>query len=268
MNDSIKHLLNAFSKLNLVVSDYDSRFYELYESLRLHLIRLFKKIVDKYTIKRPETNISSVQQLQSDYEELARENDMLKDKLDALLGRREAKSRPELSSPERQQPSISPSFKNLQSMPVHSGHHQQHSSKEKKPKATQPVSSQNTQNNLSSTLKQKQEIQNDTVLAAKLLPWANPKDLGQGLKDINYKTMTYKAFKDLIDEIFEAKVIHDAKCVEARQPRLTLEQFLYFHLKQKYGLNSLVIEWVFAITDGIRLHSEKDIEVALFGLVV
>jgi hypothetical protein len=235
--------------------------------LRLHLIRLFKKIVDKYTIKRPETNVSNVQQLQNDYEELSRENDMLKDKLESLLGRKEAKSRPEVASPERPQPSISPSFKNLQGNTVQAAPRPQHSSKDKKVKSTQQVSSQNTQNNLSSTLKQKQEIHSDAVLASKLLPWANNKDLGQGLKDINYKTMTYKVFKELIDEIFEAKIVHDRKCEESRQPRLTLEQFLYFHLKQKYGLNSLVIEWVFAIVDGVRLHSEKDIEVALFGLV-
>lgn len=251
----------------MVISDYDSRFYELYESLRFHLIRLFKKIVDKYTIKRPETNISSVQQLQHDYEELARENDMLKDKLDSLLGRKEGKSRPEARSPEKQQPPIEPSFKNLQSTPSQSGPHQQNQSKEKKVQASPQIFSQSPVINLVSTLKQKQEIHDDAALAAKLLPWASAKDLGQGLKDINYKTMTYKAFKDLVDEIFEAKAVHDRKCAEARQPRLTLEQFLYFHLKQKYGLSSIVIEWVFAIIDGVRLHSEKDIEVALFGLV-
>jgi hypothetical protein len=99
------------------------------------------------------------------------------------------------------------------------------------------------------------------------LPWASNKELSQGIKDINYKALPLKALKEFIEELFEAKVHQDRRSSEAKEPRETMEQFMYFHLKQKYGLSSLVVEWVFALIDGVRLYSDKDATVALFGLV-
>lgn len=43
---------------------------------------------------------------------------------------------------------------------------------------------------------------------------------------------------------------------------------MYNFLKQKYGLNNMVIEWAFGIIDGIQNYATQNIDVALFGYVI
>lgn len=47
-----------------------------------------------------------------------------------------------------------------------------------------------------------------------------------------------------------------------------MEQFMYTYLSQKYGLKSLIIEWVAAIINGIKTYLKVDHEVALFGKIL
>ena len=42
---------------------------------------------------------------------------------------------------------------------------------------------------------------------------------------------------------------------------------MYSFLNHKFGLKNLVIEWVSAITNGLRRYWKKDNEVAVFAMV-
>ena len=43
---------------------------------------------------------------------------------------------------------------------------------------------------------------------------------------------------------------------------------MYTFLNQKYGLRSLIIEWVAAIITGIKNYSAEDNDVAVFGKIL
>jgi hypothetical protein len=47
-----------------------------------------------------------------------------------------------------------------------------------------------------------------------------------------------------------------------------MEQFMYTFLNQRYGLKSLIIEWVAAIITGIKRYLKEDHDVALFGKIL
>lgn len=61
---------------------------------------------------------------------------------------------------------------------------------------------------------------------------------------------------------------YDQKCEESKLPRETMEQFMYTYLNQRYGLKSLIIEWVAAIIGGIKRYLKEDHDVALFGKIL
>lgn len=52
------------------------------------------------------------------------------------------------------------------------------------------------------------------------------------------------------------------------KPVETMEQYSYNYYKQKYGLNKMVIEQLFALIEGIKSFSSKDPEIALFGYIL
>jgi hypothetical protein len=97
-----------------------------------------------------------------------------------------------------------------------------------------------------------------------LLMWSNVKDFSQAINTMNLKTFTLKQLKDFIEEVYAAKSVYDKKCKDHNLPKETLEQFLYSHLKQKYGLNTMVIEFVYAVIEGIKTYVDKDNDVAVF----
>lgn len=47
-----------------------------------------------------------------------------------------------------------------------------------------------------------------------------------------------------------------------------MEQYMYTYLNQRYGLKSLIIEWVAAIINGIKTYLKQDHDVALFGKIL
>lgn len=79
------------------------------------------------------------------------------------------------------------------------------------------------------------------------------------------RTMTLKQLKDTINEIYENKEKHDEKCRRTRLPLETMEQFMFTHLNQKYGLKNLIIEWAASIVNGVKLYMKEDFDVALFA---
>ena len=81
----------------------------------------------------------------------------------------------------------------------------------------------------------------------------------------NIRSMTLKQLKDTINEIYENKEKHDEKCRRTRLPLETMEQFMFTHLNQKYGLKNLIIEWAASIVNGVKLYMKEDFDVALFA---
>jgi hypothetical protein len=77
-----------------------------------------------------------------------------------------------------------------------------------------------------------------------------------------------KQLRDTIADIYQCKVKFDKKCEENRQPKETMEQFMYTYLNQKYGLKALVVEWASAILNGVKQHTGEDHEVTLFDKVI
>ena len=39
---------------------------------------------------------------------------------------------------------------------------------------------------------------------------------------------------------------------------------MFSHLKQKYGLSNIVVEWTLAILEAVKQHADKDNDVAVF----
>ena len=82
------------------------------------------------------------------------------------------------------------------------------------------------------------------------------------------RIFTIKVLKDLIYNIYSSKTIFNNKCIENRQPKETMEEYLYTYLNYKYGLNNMVIEWATNIINGIKNYSNIDSEVCLFGKIL
>ena len=58
------------------------------------------------------------------------------------------------------------------------------------------------------------------------------------------------------------------KCLENRQPKETMEEYLYTFFNYKYGLKNMVIEWATNIINGIKSYSYIDNEICLFGKIL
>ena len=79
------------------------------------------------------------------------------------------------------------------------------------------------------------------------------------------KLHSQKHAKDLILEIVQAKHRYDEQCFTNRQPRETMEQFMFTFLNQRYGLKQLIVEWASSIVHAIKLYSSDDAQIYLFG---
>ena len=82
------------------------------------------------------------------------------------------------------------------------------------------------------------------------------------------KDLTLRQLKDFIDELYSTKPKYDQKFLEAHQPRETMEQHMMNVLNQKYGLKSLIAEWVTNVVKGIQHYSDEDNDVATFGKIL
>jgi hypothetical protein len=87
--------------------------------------------------------------------------------------------------------------------------------------------------------------------------------------------------KETIEELYKAKRKQDQKVRENWSKRLkeksgtkeclkfeTMEQFMYSHLKMRYGLKGLIIEQVEQIIRGIKCYKETQVDVLLFGKIL
>lgn len=85
---------------------------------------------------------------------------------------------------------------------------------------------------------------------------------------IGSKVLTQRQLRDCIEEIYASKSKYDIKCAETHLPRETMEQHMYTHLNQKYGLKHIILEWATAIIQGIKKFSAEDNDVAVFGKIL
>lgn len=82
------------------------------------------------------------------------------------------------------------------------------------------------------------------------------------------KILSIKMTKDIMNEIYNSKSNFDKKCYENKLPRETMEQHMYTYLNQKYGLKNLIIEWASSIINAIKLYSNEDSDINLFGKIL
>ena len=82
------------------------------------------------------------------------------------------------------------------------------------------------------------------------------------------RVFTLKMMKEIISNIYSSKTIFDQKCLQNKQPKQTMEEFMYTYLNQKYGLKNMVMEWATNIINGIRTFSLEDTEISLFGKIL
>ena len=98
-------------------------------------------------------------------------------------------------------------------------------------------------------------------------------------QDERPKLLPLKSLKQQIEDICESKIKFDEKCRVAKQPVETMEQYLYTYLNQKYGLKSLVIDWVTTIINSVNVYShdgklrcfnhlDPDPDVVMFGRIL
>ena len=84
----------------------------------------------------------------------------------------------------------------------------------------------------------------------------------------NNRVFTLKMMKEIISNIYSSKTIFDQKCYQNKQPKQTMEEFMYTYLNQKYGLKNMVLEWATNIINGIKNFSSEDTQISLFGKIL
>lgn len=68
--------------------------------------------------------------------------------------------------------------------------------------------------------------------------------------------------------MYESKNKFDIKCQKNNTPRESMEQFMFLFFKQKFGLNNIVVEWVYGMIESIKMHSAQDSDICLFALIL
>ena len=129
----------------------------------------------------------------------------------------------------------------------------------------------NTNNNIyeirsSSTNLNRNSSQN--FLSSSSKQFISQSEAKKEINSINPKILSIKNTKDIMNEIYNSKTIYDQKCYENKIPRETLEQHMYTYLNQKYGLKNLIIEWASSIINSIKLYSNEDCDINLFGKIL
>ena len=88
------------------------------------------------------------------------------------------------------------------------------------------------------------------------------------MKSINKKVISLSQLKELIEELYDAKQEFDSKCKKNKMPRESMEQFMFSFFKHKFGLNAIVVEWVYGVIEAIKMYHKRDNDVALFALIL
>ncbi|OMJ79889.1 hypothetical protein SteCoe_19973 [Stentor coeruleus] len=82
------------------------------------------------------------------------------------------------------------------------------------------------------------------------------------------KDLSLKQLKEFIEEIYISKEKFDQKCFDTHQAKETMEEYMYSYLNQKYGLKSLIQDWISAIVKSIEKFEAEDPDVLLFAKIL
>ena len=82
------------------------------------------------------------------------------------------------------------------------------------------------------------------------------------------RQLSLNQLKEFIEEVYQAKIKFDQRCVEARLAIEHLSDFLKTHLTHKFGLKSLRQEWLAGVWQAIDRYADEDNDVAVFGKIV
>ena len=82
------------------------------------------------------------------------------------------------------------------------------------------------------------------------------------------KYLSLHQMKEVIKEIYDSKAKHDEKCQKFKNPLETMEQHLDTYFTTKFGLKSLVVEWIQTLLHGIKTYSSEDHDVLLFAKIL
>ena len=96
----------------------------------------------------------------------------------------------------------------------------------------------------------------------------NPRDLKIVVGPLLKRDYSLRQLLETINDIYNSKLENDKKLTQNHQQKLTMEQFLYHYLNNKYGLKNLVIEYASGIIQGIKDFSKKNSEVLLFAKIL
>lgn len=82
------------------------------------------------------------------------------------------------------------------------------------------------------------------------------------------RQLSLNQLKEFIEEVYQAKIKFDQRCVEARLAIENVADFLKTHLTHKFGLKSLRQEWLTGVWQAIDRYSDEDNDVAVFGKII
>ena len=82
------------------------------------------------------------------------------------------------------------------------------------------------------------------------------------------RSLSINQLKEFIDELYQAKVKFDQRCVDSRLAIETLADFVKTHLTHKFGLKSLRQEWLAGVWQAVDRYSDEDNDVAVFGKIL
>ena len=85
---------------------------------------------------------------------------------------------------------------------------------------------------------------------------------------IKTKLISIKNMKEIINEIYNSKIEYDKKCIENKIPNITMELHMFNFFSKKYGLKNLVNEWIINIEMAIKIYSNEDNDINLFGKIL
>ncbi|KDO19648.1 hypothetical protein SPRG_14548 [Saprolegnia parasitica CBS 223.65] len=120
---------------------------------------------------------------------------------------------------------------------------------------------QESNNNHSASRPRRPEVVEHTIKPSMLPPAASP-------TPTTVKNLTLKQLRDMINAIYASKAKHDEMCAANCAPKETMEQHMYTYLNQRFGLQSLIVEYASAIMKGCTRYMKSDADVATFFHVV
>ena len=130
--------------------------------------------------------------------------------------------------------------------------------KNDKGKSPQNISIENSKNNKSPYKSNMSTISN----------YNNFRTISPSSNTIRHQSLSLKALKEFINELYISKNNYNIKCEQFKLPKDTLEEHMYAFLNKKYGLKNIVIDWAKNIIQGIKKYSKIDSTVLLFAKIL